>query len=203
MIHWYSSNRKLTYLPWASQVALMLKNLERAIKDPGSIPELGRSPWKRLGNLFQHSCLENLMDRASWQVKIQKVEKWWTWVKWKSQTRLKGLSTHTCVPTLVHLCSNHSYKINLLNWFKTYLHETFLISAIRINYLLSLIILIFKYFWYITFTVSLIYGGTIYSTNIPEIVRNATQHAEGRIKYAWMIKWCLAKLHKMLTPKPW
>ena len=29
----------------------MLKNLERDVKDPGSIPRLGRSPWKMLGTI--------------------------------------------------------------------------------------------------------------------------------------------------------
>ena len=30
--------------------------------DPGSIPELGRSPGEGNGNPFQYSCLENSMD---------------------------------------------------------------------------------------------------------------------------------------------
>ena len=30
--------------------------------DPGSIPELGRSPGEWLGNPLQYSCLENFMD---------------------------------------------------------------------------------------------------------------------------------------------
>ena len=29
------------------------------IRDVGSIPELGGSPWGRHGNLLQYSCLEN------------------------------------------------------------------------------------------------------------------------------------------------
>ena len=32
--------------------------------DPGSIPELGRSPEEGNGNPLQHSCLENPMDRG-------------------------------------------------------------------------------------------------------------------------------------------
>ena len=31
--------------------------------DPCSIPELGRAPGEGHGNLLQHSCLENPMDR--------------------------------------------------------------------------------------------------------------------------------------------
>ena len=35
--------------------------------DPGLIPGLGRSPGKGNGNPLQYSCLENPMDRVSWQ----------------------------------------------------------------------------------------------------------------------------------------
>ena len=34
--------------------------------DVGSIPGLGRSPGEGNGNLLQHSCLENPMDRGAW-----------------------------------------------------------------------------------------------------------------------------------------
>ena len=34
--------------------------------DPGSIPELGRSPGEGNGNPLQYSCLENPMDREAW-----------------------------------------------------------------------------------------------------------------------------------------
>ena len=37
--------------------------------DPGSIPELGRSPGEGNGNSLQHSCLENPIDRGAWQAK--------------------------------------------------------------------------------------------------------------------------------------
>ena len=35
--------------------------------DPGFIPEVGRSPGERNGNPLQYSCLENPMDRRTWQ----------------------------------------------------------------------------------------------------------------------------------------
>ena len=35
-------------------------------RDPGSIPGSGRSPGEGKGNPFQHSCLENPMDRGAW-----------------------------------------------------------------------------------------------------------------------------------------
>ena len=47
---------------WASQVALVVKNLlanAGDIRDTGSIPGLGRSPGGEHGNPLQYSCLEN------------------------------------------------------------------------------------------------------------------------------------------------
>ena len=53
----------------------------------GLIPGWGRVPGGGHGNLLQHSCLENPMDRGAWQTTVHRVP--------KSQTRLKQLSTHT------------------------------------------------------------------------------------------------------------
>ena len=36
------------------------------VGDPGSIPELGRSPGEGNGNPLQYSCLENPMDGGAW-----------------------------------------------------------------------------------------------------------------------------------------
>ena len=47
----------------ASQAALVVRNL----RDVGSIPGLGRSPGGGHGNPLQYSCLENPMDRGTWQ----------------------------------------------------------------------------------------------------------------------------------------
>ena len=41
--------------------------------DPGSIPESGKSPGERNGNPFQYSCLENPMDRGTWQATVHGV----------------------------------------------------------------------------------------------------------------------------------
>ena len=38
--------------------------------DLGLIPGLGRSPGEGNGNLLQHSCLENSMDRRAWWVTV-------------------------------------------------------------------------------------------------------------------------------------
>ena len=58
-------------IKWASQVALVVKNLPAKaedIREAGSIPGLGRSPGGH-GNPLQYSCLENCMDGRAWQLK--------------------------------------------------------------------------------------------------------------------------------------
>jgi len=45
------------------------------IGDVGLIPESGRSPGGRKGNLLQYSCLENPMDRGAWQAIVHQVIK--------------------------------------------------------------------------------------------------------------------------------
>ena len=35
--------------------------------EPGSVPELERSPGEENGNPLQYSCLGNPMDRGAWQ----------------------------------------------------------------------------------------------------------------------------------------
>ena len=41
--------------------------------DPGSIPELGRSPGEGNGNPLQYSYLENPMDGGTWQATVHGV----------------------------------------------------------------------------------------------------------------------------------
>ena len=55
-----------------------------AAKDVGLIPELERSPAEGNGNPPQYSCLENPIDRRTWQAMVHRVA--------KSQTQLKRLS---------------------------------------------------------------------------------------------------------------
>ena len=69
---------------WASQVALVVKNLPANagdISDVGSIPGSGRNFGVGHGNPLQHSCLENPMDRGAWRATVHRVS--------KSQTRLE------------------------------------------------------------------------------------------------------------------
>ena len=68
----YFTHGKYIYLPcvWASQVALVVKNLPASaedMKDMGSIPGSGRSPGVGHGNPLQYSCLENPMDGGAWR----------------------------------------------------------------------------------------------------------------------------------------
>ena len=74
---------------WASQVALVVKNLPANagdIRDAGSIPRSGRSSGGRNGYPLQYSCLESPMDRRAWWATVHGVV--------KHRTRRKLLSTH-------------------------------------------------------------------------------------------------------------
>ena len=77
--------------PWASQVALVLKNLPANagdVRDGGLTPGLRIPPGGGHSNLLQYSCLENPMDWvASWNT-VHRVP--------KSRTKQKPLSTHPC-----------------------------------------------------------------------------------------------------------
>ena len=44
-------------------------------EDQNSIPGLGRFPGEKNGNPFQHSCLENSMDRGAWRATVHGVTK--------------------------------------------------------------------------------------------------------------------------------
>ena len=45
--------------------------------DLGSAPALGRSPGEGNGNPLQYSCLENSLDRGTWQVTVHGVTQRW------------------------------------------------------------------------------------------------------------------------------
>ena len=48
------------------------------VRDPGSIPGLGRFPGEGNGNPLQYSCLENPMDGGAWQATVHRGTKSWT-----------------------------------------------------------------------------------------------------------------------------
>ena len=51
------------------------------VRDSGSIPGSGRSSGEENGNPFQYLCLENLMGRGTWRVRVYRIA--------KSQTQLR------------------------------------------------------------------------------------------------------------------
>ena len=61
-------------------VALMVKNLPanaEDVRDMGSIPGSGRFPGEGNGNPLQYPCLENFIDRGTWQTTVHGVAKSW------------------------------------------------------------------------------------------------------------------------------
>ena len=58
--------------------------------DPGSIPGSGGSPGEGNGYPLQYSCLENSMDRGTWQATVHGVTKSWT-------RRATSLSLSLCI----------------------------------------------------------------------------------------------------------
>ena len=48
------------------------------LQEASSIPESGRPPGERKGNLLQYSCLANPMDRGAWWAIVLGVAKSWT-----------------------------------------------------------------------------------------------------------------------------
>ena len=75
------------YIIFASQVALVVKNLPanaRDTRDANLIPESGRSPGGGPGNALQYPYLENPMDRGAWRATAHRVT--------KNLTQLKPLS---------------------------------------------------------------------------------------------------------------
>ena len=57
---------------WGFPGGLVVKNPPANARDAGSIPGLGRSPGEGIGNPLQYSCLENPMDRGSWQTTVHR-----------------------------------------------------------------------------------------------------------------------------------
>ena len=107
----HNINNYCLWNTWASQVALVVKNLPASagnIRDAGLIPGLGRSPGGGHGNALQCSCLENPMDRGAWRATVHGVA--------KSQTRLTQLSMHgslACVGSFFFFCGMFLCKLFL------------------------------------------------------------------------------------------
>ena len=67
-------------VPWGFPCGSVVKNPPVNAGDTGWIPGSGRSPGRGNGNPLQSSCLENPMDRGSWQAAVHRVAKSWTWL---------------------------------------------------------------------------------------------------------------------------
>ena len=76
-------------LPWASQVALVVKNMPA---NAGDVRDPGRSPGKGNGNPLEYSCPENPADRGSRWAAVRGVG--------QSQTRLERLGAQQHVLSL-------------------------------------------------------------------------------------------------------
>ena len=84
----------------ASQAALVVKNPLASAGDTrctGLIPRSGRSPGGGHGNPLQYSCLENPMNRGTWQVNSIPMNRgtWQVNSIGCKETRLRRLSLHT------------------------------------------------------------------------------------------------------------
>ena len=63
------------------RICLQYKSCRRYRFDP----LVGKIPLEEMhGNALQYSCLENLLDRGTWQATVLRVTKSWTWLKWLS-----------------------------------------------------------------------------------------------------------------------
>ena len=94
---WTKASRgwNLGFYEQASQVALV-RNLPASagdMRDMDSVSGSGRSPGGGHSNPLQYSCLENPMDRGTWQATVHRFA--------KSGTQLKWLNRHT--HTLLHI----------------------------------------------------------------------------------------------------
>ena len=54
---------------------LEIKEPTCSAEDLGSVPGLGRFPREETGYPFQYSCLENHLDRGTWQATVYRVTK--------------------------------------------------------------------------------------------------------------------------------
>ena len=79
-------------------------------RDAGLIPGWGRSPRIGTGNPLQYSCLENSMDKGSWQTKVQRVTKSY---KESETTKHVHVSTHVHTHT-IEIEKRIQWKLNLV-----------------------------------------------------------------------------------------
>ena len=71
------------------------KEFACSVGDLGLIPGLGRFPGEGNDNPFQHSCLQNPMDRGAWRATVHGVTKSW---------RLLNTLMHEILLRSIHAC---------------------------------------------------------------------------------------------------
>ena len=102
---------------WASQVALVVKNLPATagdIRDMGSSPGSGRCPGGGHGNPLQCSCLENPVDRGAWQAMVHGV------AKKSDMTQLLNNKMYVCVYINIYIFIFIFRFFSLLGYYPVY-----------------------------------------------------------------------------------
>ena len=75
----------------------------------GSIPRSIRSPGGGNGNPLQYSCLENPMDRGTWQAAVHSMTQSLSWLKCLGTHRLKLKKVIKCYFPIIFLSKTCSY----------------------------------------------------------------------------------------------
>ena len=93
-------------LPWWLSCLATGKNSPANAGGMGSTPGVGRSPGKGNGNLLQHSCLENSMEK----------ETWWPYSQWspKESDTTEHARTHCPYMPPQYLVRNAGVKCDLI-----------------------------------------------------------------------------------------
>ena len=97
----------MIFIHWASQVALVVKNLPanaKDIRDAISLPGSRRSPGVGNGNTLQYSCLENPMERGAWWATVHEVANSWTQLK---QLCMPAFMIFMGIPLVAQRAKNH------------------------------------------------------------------------------------------------
>ena len=89
--------------------------------DPGSIPELGRSPGEGNGSQLQYSCLGNPIDGGAWEAAVHGVA--------KSRTRLSDFTFTFILFKSLKYFLLPNWFININGPLRTVNHETFLFPS--------------------------------------------------------------------------
>ena len=97
------------YFPGGSEVKVSACNAE----DPGSIPELRRSPGEGNGNPLQYSFLENPMEGGAWQATVHRVAKSRTGLNYFTFTFFPHYFSQTRACHWHSLCEDgHSFSLS-------------------------------------------------------------------------------------------